>query len=227
MTTTTTTKRTTLKVAVGRGSCPWSSSQLCPARRLHMCSSSCRPEGRTELKKLGLGPSVDLHVTEVPVEYRAVQNLLPSLWELYHPQLVVHVGVSGMATTVTLEKCGHNRGYWRLDNCNFYPKSECCMEGGPDCINSAIDMDVVCKRVNNSDLGVSVSVSKDAGRYLCDYTYYTSLYLGKGQSAFVHVPPLGEPYSAEQLAQALQAVILEMLDMLEHSMEKQLCQHSH
>lgn len=80
-------------------------------------------------------------------------------------QLVVHVGVSGMAMTVTLEKCGHNRGYWRLDNCNFYPKSECCMEGGPDCINSAIDMDVVCKRVNNSDLGVSVSVSKDAGRF--------------------------------------------------------------
>lgn len=70
-----------------------------------------------------------------------------------------------MATTVTLEKCGHNRGYRRLDNCNFYPKSGCCMEGGPDCINSAIDMDVVCKRVNNSDLGVSVSVSKDAGRY--------------------------------------------------------------
>lgn len=80
-------------------------------------------------------------------------------------QLVVHVGVSGMATTVTLEKCGHNRGYMRPDNCAFCPKSGCCMEGGPDCIKSAIDMDVVCKRVNNSDLGVSVSVSKDAGRY--------------------------------------------------------------
>ncbi|XP_053507152.1 pyroglutamyl-peptidase 1 isoform X1 [Ictalurus furcatus] len=180
-----------------------------------------------ELKKLGLGPNVDLHITEVPVEYQAVQNLLPSLWDQYHPQLVVHVGVSGMATTVTLEKCGHNRGYMRPDNCAFCPKSGCCMEGGPDCIKSAIDMDVVCKRVNNSDLGVSVSVSKDAGRYLCDYTYYVSLYLGKGRSAFVHVPPLGNPYSAEQLAQALRAVILEMLDLLEHSTEKQLCQHSH
>lgn len=81
-------------------------------------------------------------------------------------QLVVHVGVSGMATTVTLEKCGHNYGYRRLDNCNLCPKSGCCMEGGPDCINTIIDMDVVCKRVNNSDLGVSVSVSKDAGRYV-------------------------------------------------------------
>lgn len=83
---------------------------------------------------------------------------------VYVLKLVVHVGVSGMATTVTLEECGHNRGYIGLDNCSFYPESECCMEGGPDCINSAIDMDAVCKRVNTSDLGVSVSVSKDAGR---------------------------------------------------------------
>ncbi|KAF7692450.1 pyroglutamyl-peptidase 1 [Silurus meridionalis] len=180
-----------------------------------------------ELMKLGLGASVDLHVIEVPVEYQEVQNRLPSLWDQYHPQLVVHVGVSGMATTVTLEKCGHNHGYVRADNRKFYPRSECCMEGGPDCIHSAIDMDVVCKRVNNSDLRVSISVSEDAGRYLCDYTYYTSLYLGNGRSAFVHVPPLGKPYSAEQLAQALRAVILEMLDLLEHSTEKQICQHGH
>ncbi|XP_036412327.1 pyroglutamyl-peptidase 1 [Colossoma macropomum] len=178
-----------------------------------------------ELEKLGLGQNVDLHVSEVPVEYQAVQNLLPSLWKQYHPQLVVHVGVSGMATTVTLEKCGHNHGYSRLDNCNFYPGTECCMEGGPDCIHSVIDMDAVCKRVNSSGLGVTVSVSKDAGRYLCEYTYYTSLYLGKGKSAFVHVPPLGKPYSAEELAQALRAVILEMLELMEHNTEKQLCQH--
>ncbi|KAM9439651.1 pyroglutamyl-peptidase 1 [Clarias gariepinus] len=180
-----------------------------------------------ELKKLGLGPAVNLHVTEVPVEYEAVQNLLPSLWDQYKPQLVVHVGVSGMATTVTLEKCGQNQGYSRPDNCHSCPKSGCCVEGGPDCIDSAIDMDLVCKSVNNSDLGVSISVSEDAGRYLCDYTYYVSLYLGKGRSAFVHVPPLGKPYSAEQLAQALRAVILKMLDLLEHSTEVQHCQHSH
>lgn len=40
-----------------------------------------------KLKTLGLGPTVDLHVTEVPVEYQAVQNLLPSLWHQYHPQV--------------------------------------------------------------------------------------------------------------------------------------------
>lgn len=38
-----------------------------------------------ELKKLGLGSEVDLHVLEVPVEYQTVQSLVPSLWKQYRP----------------------------------------------------------------------------------------------------------------------------------------------
>lgn len=79
-------------------------------------------------------------------------------------QLVVHVGVSGMATTVTLEKCGHNKGYQGLDNCRFCPGSQCCVEDGPESIDSIIDMDAVCKRVTTLGLDVSVTISQDAGR---------------------------------------------------------------
>ncbi|KAF7665488.1 hypothetical protein LDENG_00141320 [Lucifuga dentata] len=186
-----------------------------------------------ELEQLGVGDAVDLYVCEIPVEYQAVQNLLPSLWKQHQPQLVVHVGVSGLATTVTLEQCGHNKGYKRLDNCGFCPASHCCSENGPDCINSVLDMDTICRRVNDSGLGVTVSVSKDAGRYLCDYTYYTSLHLGHGRSAFVHVPPLGKPYSSQELGRALQAIVQEMLDLLEldHAEEEhkhhQHCNHNY
>ncbi|KAF4794800.1 pyroglutamyl-peptidase 1 isoform X2 [Turdus rufiventris] len=63
--------------------------------------------------------------------------------------------------------------------------------------------------------------------YLCDFTYYTSLYQSRGRSAFIHVPPLGKPYSAQQLGRALQAIIEEMLDVLEHSEDKINCQHEH
>lgn len=38
-----------------------------------------------ELKKLGLGSEVDLHVSEVPVEYQTVQSLVPSLWKQHRP----------------------------------------------------------------------------------------------------------------------------------------------
>lgn len=70
-----------------------------------------------------------------------------------------------MSTKVTLEKCGRNHGYKGLDNSSFCPDSQCCIVGGPDCINSVIDMDSVCKRVTASGLGVAVSVSQDAGRW--------------------------------------------------------------
>ncbi|XP_024276894.1 pyroglutamyl-peptidase 1 isoform X1 [Oncorhynchus tshawytscha] len=180
-----------------------------------------------ELKKLGLGKDIDLHVYEVPVDYQAVQCLIPSLLKQYHPQLVVHVGVSGMATTVTLEKCGRNHGYKGLDNSRFCPHSQCCIEGGPDCIDSVIDMESVCKRVTASGLGVAVSVSQDAGRYLCDFTYYTSLYLSHGHSAFIHVPPIEKPYSGVDLGRALQAIIQGMLNMLDQTEEKIHCQRVH
>uniref|UniRef100_A0A3B4B057 Pyroglutamyl-peptidase I n=1 Tax=Periophthalmus magnuspinnatus TaxID=409849 RepID=A0A3B4B057_9GOBI len=117
-----------------------------------------------ELKKLGLGSGVDLHVYEVPVEYHTVQTLVPALWEQYHPLLVIHVGVSEMATTVTLEKCGRNHGYRVRDNSGLCPDAHCCVAGGPDCIDSVIDLESVCKRVSGAGLGVAVSVSKDAGR---------------------------------------------------------------
>uniref|UniRef100_A0A667YY00 Pyroglutamyl-peptidase I n=1 Tax=Myripristis murdjan TaxID=586833 RepID=A0A667YY00_9TELE len=53
-----------------------------------------------ELDRLGLGEAVDLYVCEVPVEYQAVQSLLPSLWKQHQPQVSVrlhllHVFVSG------------------------------------------------------------------------------------------------------------------------------------
>ncbi|KAJ8383311.1 hypothetical protein AAFF_G00221710 [Aldrovandia affinis] len=182
-----------------------------------------------ELQKLGLGPDVELHVHEVPVEYQTVKSMVPLLWEQYRPQLVVHVGVSGVATTVTLEKCGHNHGYKRLDNSSFCPDSQCCVEGGPECIDSIIDMDAICKRVTNLGLGVSlsVSVSQDAGRYLCDYIYYTSLHLSQGRSAFLHVPPLGKPYSGEDLGRALRAILLEMLELLPQDQDTNHCEHAH
>lgn len=65
-------------------------------------------------------------------------------------------------------------------------------------------------------------------RYLCDFTYYTSLYLSHGRSAFIHVPPLGKPYSRDDLGRALQAIIRGMLELLDQAEEKIHCQqHIH
>lgn len=36
---------------------------------------------------MGLGEDVDLHVYEIPVEYQAVQRLIPALWKKHSPQV--------------------------------------------------------------------------------------------------------------------------------------------
>ena len=51
-------------------------------------------------------------------------------------------------------------------------------------------------------------------RYLCDFIYYTSLHINCECSAFVHVPPLGKPYSGQQLALSIRHAILAMLSQL-------------
>lgn len=41
-----------------------------------------------ELEKLGLDETADLYVREIPVEYQAVQGLLPALWKEHNPQVL-------------------------------------------------------------------------------------------------------------------------------------------
>lgn len=98
-------------------------------------------------------------------DYFTMQNTANRLF-LYslYPQLFVHVGVSGMATMVTLEKCGHNKGYHGLDVRQFCPDSKCCVDGGPECLHSVIDIDFVCKKATEAGMDVQFTVSTDAGR---------------------------------------------------------------
>ncbi|NXY91140.1 PGPI peptidase, partial [Alcedo cyanopectus] len=181
-----------------------------------------------ELEKLGLRDDVDLHVYEVPVEYQTVQRLIPALWKKHSPQVsdkwFEPVTLMAMSTT---QSPFFNVSSDHYSLAVFFFPFILCVCGGPECIDSIIDMDTVCRRVSALGLDVTVTISKDAGRYLCDFTYYTSLYQSRGRSAFVHVPPLGKPYTAEQLGRALQAIIEEMLDVLEHSEDKINCQHEH
>lgn len=51
-------------------------------------------------------------------------------------------------------------------------------------------------------------------RYLCDFIYFTSLSVDKYRTAFIHVPPLDKPYTAEQLAEGIRQSIVAMLIQL-------------
>ncbi|XP_071079518.1 pyroglutamyl-peptidase 1-like [Haliotis cracherodii] len=164
-----------------------------------------------ELEKLGLGDDVDLVTQKLAVEYDTVTNTIPTMWQTHKPVLVVHVGVSGIATELTLEQQAHNDGYDKQDNNGTCPTTRCCVDGADNCIVSEIDMQYVCQEVNNAGIKVKAVVSHDAGRYLCDFSFFTSLHIDRCRAAFVHVPPLNTPYTAPELAEGLRCALLSML----------------
>ncbi|MBK0399846.1 hypothetical protein H0I76_11650 [Limibaculum sp. M0105] len=55
--------------------------------------------------------------------------------------------------------------------------------------------------------GLPVRVSRDAGGYVCDTTYWAALGEGPRRVAFMHLPPPGPVWTPERAARALSAAL--------------------
>ncbi|KAM9352444.1 pyroglutamyl-peptidase 1 [Symphorus nematophorus] len=170
-------------------------------------------EAAKGLKLVGLGERIDVYIKEVPVSYVKAQQVIGEIWQTLHPKFAVHLGVARGSSVVILEQTGKNSGYRDKDVCGFCPESHCCLEGGPEKLDSVINMRAVSKVLKQA--GMDVIYSRDAGRYLCDFAYYCSLYHGKRNAALVHVPSSGSLSSHDRLVPLLQTLIQTMLDQLE------------
>lgn len=94
------------------------------------------------------------------------------------------------------------------------PEGFKCVSGGPDCLQTKFDLPKILEKVSERQADVKFGISSDAGRYLCDFIYYTSLYVNSAPVLFVHVPELGKPYTVQQLAQALKTIIEVLIDVV-------------
>ena len=174
-------------------------------------------EAVKDLVSLGVkhkGEEIPVEIREVPVIYEIVSKLIPELWDEFKPRLCVHVGVSPYKC-IKIEKVGNNVGYGMPDIVYKTPTNGKCVENGPHQIETIFNVEDVCREACLKQPDIIIEHSNDAGRYLCDFTYYTSLYQQKGPVIFIHVPPLDDPYSKAQLSQALQNII----ECLLHAME--------
>ncbi|KAE8296341.1 Pyroglutamyl-peptidase 1 [Larimichthys crocea] len=171
------------------------------------------------LKLVGLGEGTDVYIKELPVSYVKTQQIISEIWQTLHPKLAVHLGVARGSSVVILEQTAKNSGYRDKDVCGFCPASHCCLEGGPEKLDSVINMRDVSKQFKKT--GMDVIYSRDAGRYLCDFAYYCSLYHGQRRAALIHVPSSGSLASADRLVPLLQSLIQIMLDQLEDPSDRQ------
>ncbi|CAG0897859.1 unnamed protein product [Darwinula stevensoni] len=166
---------------------------------------------------LGREDRVQLVVEEIPVDYDFVMREIPRRWRELDPHLVVHVGVSSTCEGVTLEQCANNVGYQRPDMRKCCPmKGKCRRDVEDTCIVSSLDMHSLSLRANTSvpPPPILVLVSRNAGRYLCEFTYFTSLSVDLSRTAFIHVPTVSPNVSAHDIAVTLKACILAMLESL-------------
>ncbi|GAA6023579.1 hypothetical protein JCM8202_005811 [Rhodotorula sphaerocarpa] len=170
----------------------------------------------------------------LPVEYVAVERLAPALQEESRdpgsppPDVVIHVGVSGSDSAIRLEQRARKVGYLSPDAQGRLAPAEGA-EGAaqgarrgfvgeewaeaPEELRTRVDGERVIERVKGRGVEY-ISLSEDAGLYLCEYSFFASLATAQRLNPssptpvqFVHVPPVGRPYSVEELTAALKLIV--------------------
>jgi pyroglutamyl-peptidase len=68
--------------------------------------------------------------------------------------------------------------------------------------------------VNISECFVNLMYYVIYFRYLCEFTYFTSLNIDNLRTIFIHVPMLNKPYSAADLAEGIKTVLRVLIQEL-------------
>ncbi|XP_068620454.1 pyroglutamyl-peptidase 1 [Battus philenor] len=151
--------------------------------------------------------NIELVLLEIPVTYENVDEFVPALWETHTPKLMIHVGVSSEANCMTLETQAHRKGYQRMDYFDKCPADHICTAEGAIRLQTKLNVEKICKEFNGNPLEETSAVSsKDAGRYLCEYIYYTSLSVDNTRTLFIHVPDIPR-YPSDVTARALERIL--------------------
>ncbi|EDW70559.1 pyroglutamyl-peptidase 1 [Drosophila virilis] len=175
------------------------------------------------------GTDYQLEKKMVPVEYAAVDEAVTEIWQR-QPELVVHVGVSGVAKCVYVEKLAYNHQFRRPDNAGQYlSKSTCCLpyNGKANVLRCGLNVDKIVEAVNltcdecvapartvNNKALEATKASKNVGDFLCGYIYLRSLDVDSKRTLFVHVPPIDKPFSSAQTSEILSKIIMQCVEQL-------------
>lgn len=182
---------------------------------------------------------------EIPVVYEAVLDTIPKAHGLDHshsqPQYdcFVHVGVSPSRSYVSLEKRARRCGYDKRDVAGQACRSAIderqkeLVYGlvGPEWDSTGQEPELVCSlnleeiasRLRSARL-VDAQISTNAGLFLCEFTYYTSLASAQRKAIetrqtakpvlFVHVPNVNSPADIAHLTQIIAHIVSQIVEKL-------------
>lgn len=136
-------------------------------------------------------------VAELPVVWSKAGDELHELIVKYHPQAVIAFGQAG-AEPVRIETIAHNLRQHYKDNDQALPPTDTIAASGPKTLDTALDVPAIQKSLQTAQ--IPVVISKDAGGYLCNETFYRLENDPAAQNlprGFVHVPPLDAIVNAD------------------------------
>ncbi|PTB81492.1 peptidase C15, pyroglutamyl peptidase I-like protein [Trichoderma longibrachiatum ATCC 18648] len=149
-----------------------------------------------------------VHPEPLRVSYKVVRETVPTIWqETYQDRkidIVIHIGMAGPRLMYQIESRGHRTGYKardvdgrHLDELEGKRNEEWVWHDLPDELRTDLDIDDIWERwLQHTPGNLDLRISDDAGRYLCDFIYYSSLAScykqGKERKViFLHVPADG------------------------------------
>lgn len=187
-------------------------------------SWECIRDGRLQIDR----PQVNLITKQIDVCYDTVNHVVDSLWTEYKPWLMVHIGLAAHETGIRIEQLARDGPYVKDDiKCcaphkhleqvvGDTPETSVCQSQGFTEKRTCLNVDEICKIVGSlhdqGKVAMPISVSQDAGLYLCEYIYHKSLQCSD-RVVFIHVPNI-DKFELEDITLALKYTIEAIVDNL-------------
>ncbi|KAL2045015.1 hypothetical protein N7G274_002790 [Stereocaulon virgatum] len=146
--------------------------------------------------------NIHTHPTPIIVAYSYVRDVIPKLLfsseETSNYDMVLNIGMAPGRKFYALETCAHRDGYNKPDVEGKTLQGDTYWKeayNSPEILHTGFDTDDVWRRWKSGLMSEDVRPSSNAGHYLCDFIYYTSMleYWRRDASAtrpcvFLHVP---------------------------------------
>ncbi len=150
--------------------------------------------------------------------WRVHTDVLPAAWQraraqvqaraaALNPEILVHLGVASETVALRLEVQAANALQFRVaDADGAQPLEGAVVAGAPAVLQTALDVPSLVAVLQRA--GLPAEVSHDAGRYVCNATYFNSLHAyGDRPVLFVHVPPVSAAWPLARLELAVGQVL--------------------